>query len=507
MQATADNADAIDSEGSIEVADNLGRDDAGPLLADAKSIAILGDSFSSGEGAGDYLNGTDTAQNHCHRSHSTYLVDVFDIPEAGIIACSGAVSGDLWRPNKHGHPAQVTALDEHQQRSGPADAVLMTLGGNDMGFETLLKSCLTATVSCADQVQGVPTGRWRTERATGLADRLVHAYKTVDDTLNQPERTETRGRRAPIIVLAYPRILPGAKAGILDQACSATTLLDQRELVIGSEIITQLNGIVEGAVTAAHRQGVPVFFVDEVEDAFLPGHTICDGDRAYVRSLETVAIGPRRETLLDLIEAQANVVPAMQIVGRTKAAMDDIDRRLQEVFHPNVDGYAAISQAVLRWSRSDEADGTLPDPVERDRLKVITSSAISGKLVVNGNATPTLQPGSVWQLQAGGFAPGSPLEVTIQSTLQVLAVTSADEDGNTDAVLTVPGEIEPGRHALNVHGFDTHGAPLALTQVISVDDGLTIPWRLIAAGLAVLFLAIGLYLFSRKARNSRPVPA
>src|SRR5690606_27331753 len=72
------------SKGVVKVVDASGRDDSGDILRRPKRIAILGDSYSSGEGAFEYLDGTATKENKCHRSSRTYLVGEFQIAPEDI---------------------------------------------------------------------------------------------------------------------------------------------------------------------------------------------------------------------------------------------------------------------------------------------------------------------------------------------------------------------------------------------------------------------------------------
>src|SRR6185437_3010028 len=59
----------------------------------------LGDSYTSGEGAFDYLEGTDTADDMCHLSARSYPLllthDLFSAAGGHSVACSGAVISDV----------------------------------------------------------------------------------------------------------------------------------------------------------------------------------------------------------------------------------------------------------------------------------------------------------------------------------------------------------------------------------------------------------------------------
>ncbi len=77
-------------------------------------MAALGDSYSSGEGAGDYHPGT---AGNCDRSPNAWALQLskdvtkfaVNMPEGNLVACSGAVSNDLTK-SVDGRKPQDTML-------------------------------------------------------------------------------------------------------------------------------------------------------------------------------------------------------------------------------------------------------------------------------------------------------------------------------------------------------------------------------------------------------------
>jgi lysophospholipase L1-like esterase len=120
------------------------------------TIAVIGDSFSSGEGAGDYYPDSGA----CHRSPnawalqlSKYVTD-YDITlpsQQYFIACSGADSTSLYQTFKSQEP-QLYALDTVPLKPR---LVLMTMGGNDpdLGFSSVLRDCYL--LQCAKAIARV----------------------------------------------------------------------------------------------------------------------------------------------------------------------------------------------------------------------------------------------------------------------------------------------------------------------------------------------------------------
>ena len=105
-------------------------------------VVLLGDSYSAGNGAGGYLDACfRTPQSAGRRYAAQVRAAVVDV------SCSGAVVADLTRARSR--PAQVDAVDR------TADVVVLTIGGNDVGFGSIVLQCFlfgtgTAEGGCAD---------------------------------------------------------------------------------------------------------------------------------------------------------------------------------------------------------------------------------------------------------------------------------------------------------------------------------------------------------------------
>ncbi len=134
-----------------------GTNESHPWAQLQSTYVALGDSFSSGEGVPPYFVPTNTAANQCHRSTRAYPVIVAKtlgyygdgIANFGDHPCSGAVVADVWGTAGAGagtiggigqwnEQPQITNVDK---RTG---LVTLSIGGNDVGFGTMLKSCVAA---------------------------------------------------------------------------------------------------------------------------------------------------------------------------------------------------------------------------------------------------------------------------------------------------------------------------------------------------------------------------
>ena len=140
------------------------------------NYVALGDSYSSGVGAGSYLD-----SSACKRSADAYpyLYKQKTGASLSFEACSGAKTTDVTS-------SQVSAL------SSSTDLVSITVGGNDAGFSTVMKDCIlegdsgckTAVTNAISYVE------------TTLPGRLASVYSTI------------RGKapNAEVVVLGYPRL-------------------------------------------------------------------------------------------------------------------------------------------------------------------------------------------------------------------------------------------------------------------------------------------------------------
>ncbi|HZD24167.1 MAG TPA: GDSL-type esterase/lipase family protein [Acidimicrobiia bacterium] len=123
-------------------------DAIGPAMAradddpDRVEVVLLGDSYSAGNGAGDYVSdGSD-----CHRSWSNwaqrYLAklrgDGHEVAALDNQACSGDTTDEVLNGVPGERPPQIDAVDDS------TDLVLLTIGGNEVGFTPIVLSCFGA---------------------------------------------------------------------------------------------------------------------------------------------------------------------------------------------------------------------------------------------------------------------------------------------------------------------------------------------------------------------------
>jgi lysophospholipase L1-like esterase len=196
---------------------------AAARTATAATYAALGDSYSSGVGTASY-----TLDSACKRSVYAYPY-LWAQRHAGtalsFVACSGAKTSDLLA-------TQIQAV------TSSTDLVTMTIGGNDIGFASLIYQCTLSDCSAA-------LDSTRANLETTLGSRLDTVFTTV------------KSHAAPgatIVVLGYPRVFSGAvcfgSLGIsATEEAKANQLADALDAVLASH--ASLDGVTYKSAIAA----------------------------------------------------------------------------------------------------------------------------------------------------------------------------------------------------------------------------------------------------------------
>jgi lysophospholipase L1-like esterase len=202
--------------------------------APAVRYVALGDSYSSGLGAGPY----DPASGSCDRSANAYperWAAANSPASFTSVACSGATTSDVLS-------SQVSAL------SGATTLVSITIGGNDVGFSSVMETCvLDSTASCLVAVSAAEN-----QVATTLPAKLDTTLRTI--------RADAPSAR--VVVLGYPEFYDLAHSNI----CPGLSTTDRSALNQGADQI-------DGALSAAAARNGDVF--SDVRGQFA-GHEICD---------------------------------------------------------------------------------------------------------------------------------------------------------------------------------------------------------------------------------------
>ncbi|MER7930569.1 SGNH/GDSL hydrolase family protein [Streptomyces sp. NPDC096057] len=163
-----------------------------------RDYVALGDSYASAPLVPTQVDAT------CLRSSQNYPSLVAGARGAKLtdVSCSGATTADMTTSQTDGVPAQLDALDRG------TDLVTVTIGGNDIGFSTVLGTC--AQLTATD-----PAGTPCQTHYTGTGSDLISG--AIDQTAPKVAQV-LRGihRRAPhaqVVVVGYPDLFPDDGVG------------------------------------------------------------------------------------------------------------------------------------------------------------------------------------------------------------------------------------------------------------------------------------------------------
>ncbi|MGW7068345.1 SGNH/GDSL hydrolase family protein [Streptomyces sp. NPDC054855] len=215
--------------------------------AAATGYVALGDSYSSGVGAGAY----DSGSGNCKRTPRAYpaLWAAANSPSSfNFTACSGARTGD------------VVAGQLGPLNSGTG-LVSLSVGGNDAGFADVMTTCVLQSESnCLARI-----AQARSYVETTLPGNLDRVYSAIS----------AKAPAAQVVVLGYPRFYKlggGCLAGLSEKERSAI-----------NSAADFLNS------TTAKRAADHGFTFGDVTSTF-SGHEICSGD-AWLHSVNWTNIG------------------------------------------------------------------------------------------------------------------------------------------------------------------------------------------------------------------------
>lgn len=520
-------------EGTVGVDDRLAPAALGPVLRDAKKVVIVGDSYSSGEGAEKYQEGTygPGAPNWCHRSTTTYGHAIWG-DATTVVACSGAVSANLKAPQSSGLgdgqvEAQLSALARVVADEKP-DAVLLSFGGNDVGFGSMVKKCILSERcgndevddgdgTAAGPVSGANLGQGRLARAAQVRESLVSAYEQIDATVNSEGAVRDRGgRAAPVVVLPYVRIIPaGRDKGTQTAGCFA--FIDDAESAFLNEFIDTLNESVRAAVERARTSGGgdrPLYVVDDVVDAFQPGNTICadtvsnavkvDSDDALALAVKAL---PHVFSLLVRIQAaiKGNVVVVPGLLRDLWRDGNACAEFMQQLLHPKPVGHTAEARALVAWSQQarvakppSASPTASPWPSGFPRLPGLLLASVARTLRAPTGA------GDLVYVDRTGFAPHGDVAVWVESSPRVAGGGHADDTGRFRGWVLIPPQVAPGDHTLVVEGLTDTARLRALRTPLHVErPGAATAYLLGLAGIALTLAGASTALLAwRRARRA-----
>lgn len=346
-----------------------------PSLAPPQWVVTLGDSYISGEGARWAGNSTESvrrvdalgadayfdvrhereSQPGCHRAEDSIAELDYTNVRGVNLACSGATvlshgQGKAFKPgldsysDHNGHVGQVAALRRFAE-SHDVTAVVISIGGNDFGFGSVLGRCVAGfllTVGpspqyCSDDPE--VTSNFSAPRVQAVAEQIAAALGRVSTAMS---RAGYRPGGYRMVVLNYPSPVPSGPAFRYPETLRARytvggcPLFDADATWAASAL-----GAVNAAVrTGVRRSGLANVSLLDMSRAFV-GHRLCERG---VGQLEEVGLSSWRE---------AAAVDQLEWVS--KLGVSWLPWQLQESVHPGYFGMLAerscVRQSLRRTSR------------------------------------------------------------------------------------------------------------------------------------------------------------
>jgi GDSL-like lipase/acylhydrolase family protein len=258
-----------------------------------QQIVGLGDSYSSGEGNDPFDSGTDVFNKKkrldgCHRSAASWERQI-GVTQGDHIACSGAVINNLTAfgqerigPDNVPQIQRLRSIETSLEATGRhVDDVVLTIGGNDIGFASILGDCF-------------------------IRECLAHFDKNERDVMNLRRpladalaRIRVAAPSAKVILVGYPRIFPGQQSG--NVACGWLTPTERERantLAADLDVVEHL---------AANDGGATFVSVTDALD----GHELCAAD-SWVFPISPLVYGTDQRQAHPIYAGQAAIA---SIVG------------------------------------------------------------------------------------------------------------------------------------------------------------------------------------------------
>lgn len=316
---------------------------------------VLGDSYTSGEGAQAYLKGTNSTQaeptrgdNQCRQAPTAWpwlLAEAHpgDVPDRLLFeACSGAVAENIASTRdvtfddrssgRVGGTAEIDLAERDIRDRGlqPPTFIVLGVGGNDAGFSRLGTACL-GPGDCSELASAFVRSPEPDTGQLDADDLAASALEDISDDLHRAYQEVTdKFPKTPVVVTAYPR--PVA----VGNPCPAV-LFDGDERLFINEFVSALNTLIE-----AEAGEFGFSYLGDLQGSLERQHLqLCDPDGGGQSGLNFIGLNPK--------------------VGTTKDYLDPQTWN-HNSFHPNERGHRAMADAAAAWF-ADRPQAGLPEPV------------------------------------------------------------------------------------------------------------------------------------------------
>lgn len=277
-----------------------------PLPSSSEYVA-MGDSYSSGEGAFNYISD----ETNCHRSTESYpyLLSVSMGDKLTFAACSGAITDDLYAVN-HQNSSEIGQL---LYLNADTETVTLTIGGNDLGFSDIAHACANNPKNTGYGCQSNMTLQLlveeRLDALAGEAQNAVYAPGTSREIHPLTTILEDIAAKAPnadIYIAGYPHLFgsdvayftpdgnaPGGYKCIVTQGSGFSVAYGFWDTEWLNSIADSLNTLIEDAVDSVQPLNISYVPIDDFE-----GHGLCDSGASYLNGVVFDSIDdPAKESL------------------------------------------------------------------------------------------------------------------------------------------------------------------------------------------------------------------
>ncbi|MFJ8028689.1 SGNH/GDSL hydrolase family protein [Streptomyces sp. NPDC096311] len=231
----------------------------------------LGDSYTSGPKIPPQT-GDPAGCDRSGRNYPALVAKELGLKTADFrdVSCSGATLTDLASPQSTDNgtnPAQLSAL------SATTKLVTLGIGGNDIGFSSMITKCVTTGVlfKMADNVADISDKAPCAQRySSGGTDKVARKISTTGARLTRAlNEIKRRAPEARVYVVGYPAILPARK----DADCSDEIPLAPGDMTFLHQKEQQLNTMLRERASAAGATYVDTFAPSIGRDACSPAST------------------------------------------------------------------------------------------------------------------------------------------------------------------------------------------------------------------------------------------
>lgn len=429
----------------------------------------LGDSYSSGEGAGNYYDATNfhadaSNFNKCHQSKLSYseILNKWLAPDwYDSVACSGAKMKDVLfmagegKYIEEGKPQAKSPVEDihfinnikESLRPGylpqlsllqanPPTISTITIGGNDIGFKDIITACATqASCYSAENERRVIAAR-----IDQRIPELVNVYKALKQNMS--------GSDPRLYVVGYPQIF--------NDEGSCNGLMNSSERQFANALTDYLNAAVR---IAAAQAGVKYI---NTSDAFIDYST--EKDFRLCGNAQQAVNG---------------------IIFDTKNASDGqpVGQFLTSSYHPNALGNMLLAKRIRAYTNdfstamptSSNGASSIPDNVLYRRLVGADRGSEPAVLssVVDGVSVGVIEGGTPISMviNLGSFVlpvVNSVVTGELHSTPVLLGEFPVNSDGTVALSFQIPPEVSPGMHELHVRYTDIAGQKHDLVKYVFI---------------------------------------